>query len=150
LRIHRLAERRATGSVLIFEDDVVFVPDFQRKIYPVLKELETQDWDVFYLFSPQQGTNDIDGERGRILERFPSGLLRISGTKNVHAYAINGRSLPSLVERLNLEYISGLHLQKRVIDKSLPSLGLRCFGVDEDLVSQSEGFESATKGLSNP
>jgi hypothetical protein len=147
LRIHRLAERRGTGSVLIFEDDVVFVPNFHERIRPVLEDLITQDWDVFYLFRPQQGTNDIDGERGRILERFPSGLLRISGTKNVHAYAINGRSLPSLVQKLNLKYIAGLHLQKRVIDKSLPSLGLRSFGVDQDLVSQSEDFESATKGL---
>lgn len=56
---HRLlfhyAKRHQLESILIFEDDVVFCEDFLEKIGPILTELRTCDWDVFYLFKPRKG-----------------------------------------------------------------------------------------------
>jgi GR25 family glycosyltransferase involved in LPS biosynthesis len=146
LKVQKRALKELPAHVVIFEDDIEFVPNFKEKVEPILADLLKQDWDLFYFYKPQKGRYyDLDGDRGEVLESYPSGLLKITGTVHSHAYAINAKSLPKIVERYNIDYIKNLHLQIRVIDKSLPSLRLKTFAANEDLVYQSVKFESATK-----
>ena len=147
LKIHRMGLKRPNDNLLVLEDDIQFIEGFKSKIEPVLRELQSHDWDLFYFFKPVKGNSDLSGKRGEIIHKYHSGLMRITGTINSHAYAINKSSLPNLVKTYNLDYINKLHPQIRIIDKSMPNLPLKIFAVDQDFIFQCEDFESATKNV---
>lgn len=143
--IHKLAQKKHKENVVIFEDDICFVDNFKAKINPILKDLQHQDWDIFYFFKPVKGyRSDYDARRGDIIETFDSGLVKTIGTINTHALAINIKNIDKIVNTYNLEYIKQLPLQIRIIDKSLSNSGLNMFACNEDLIYQSEKFPSST------
>lgn len=149
LDVHRLANKECNNNFIIFEDDITFVDNFFEKVAPIIEELKTKDWDIFYFHKPVKGGGDIEGNRGEIMEEYDSGLLKITGTIHTHAYAININSLPKIIKKFNLNYIKNLHLQIRVIDKSIATLKLNYYACNEDLIYQNldQNFLSATKNL---
>ena len=145
INLHKQAREKHNNNVAIFEDDICFVDNFKEKIKPILADLDNQDWDIFYFFKPIKGNpSDYDAQRGYILEKFDSGLVKTIGTINTHATAINIKNIDKIINTYNLDYIKQLPLQIRIIDKSLSNSGLNMYACSEDLIYQSEKFPSST------
>jgi len=142
---HR-AKRHALESILIFEDDVVFCEDFIEKISPILTELRTCDWDIFYFFKPRKGGHDLDGNRGDIIGSHHSGLVKTTGSIMTHAYAIHSRCIDLLIEKTNPEYMRDhIPFEIRAIDKAIAHLNLSCYACSTDLTYQNPDLHSSIK-----
>jgi GR25 family glycosyltransferase involved in LPS biosynthesis len=76
-------------SVLMFEDDVLFINDYLNTINSAIEELPT-DWDMFYL----------GGNICRSIFRFSEHLGRLTHAQATHAYGVNKIFLPYLVSHL--------------------------------------------------
>ena len=77
LRILEYAEKNKLDNVLIFEDDIVFVDDFNQKFDSYFSEIPN-DWDMIYF----SGTN-VGG-----LESVTENIWRTFGTLTAHSYII--------------------------------------------------------------
>lgn len=146
LELHKLTQKKHDSNVIIFEDDISIVEDFKIKIEPILKDLQKQDWDIFYFFKPFKGnlSDDYGTHRGEIVEEFDSGLVKTIGTINAHAMALNINNIDKIRAVYNLKFIKTLPLQIRVIDKSLAASGLNMYACNEDFIYQSDEFHSST------
>lgn len=146
LELHKLAQKKHSNNVIIFEDDISFTNNFKQKLEPILKDLIEQDWDIFYFFKPFKGnaSDDYGTGRGEIIEEYNSGLLKVQGTINAHAMALNINKIDKIRQIYNISFIKKLPLQIRVIDKSLAATNLNMFACNEDFIYQSEDFHSST------
>jgi hypothetical protein len=85
---HRLALRRAklagVSAVLIFEDDVVFAPDFHERLADI--ELP-EDWGIFYLGCRHWQRPESAGQR----------LVRVTRALDMHAYAVRAEHFERLL-----------------------------------------------------
>ncbi len=146
LELHKLAQKKHSTNVIIFEDDISFVDNFKQKLDPILEDLKGRDWDIFYFFKPFKGnlSDDYGTGRGEVLQEFDSGLLKVQGTINAHAMALNIKNIDKIRQVYNLNFIKKLPLQIRVIDKSLAATKLNMFACNEDFIYQSEDFHSST------
>ena len=85
---HRLALRRAklagVSAVLIFEDDVVFAPDFHERLADI--ELP-EDWGIFYLGCRHWQRPESAGQR----------LVRVTRALDTHAYAVRAEHFERLL-----------------------------------------------------
>lgn len=145
LNIHRLVKNNNTHNALVLEDDICFVDDFKVKVKPILEELKNQDWDIFFFYKPIKGNrSDYDAHRGDIIKRYNSGLLKIAGTINSHAYAINIKNIDKILSTYNLDFIKQIPRQIRLIDKSISQANLNFYACNEDLIYQEERFPSST------
>lgn len=146
LELHKLTQKKHSENVIIFEDDISIVEDFKTKLEPILEDLQAKDWDIFYFFKPFKGnlSDDYGTGRGEILQEYDSGLLKIQGTINAHAMALNIKNIDKIRNTYNLNFIKTLPLQIRVIDKSLAATKLNMYACSEDFIYQSEDFHSST------
>lgn len=144
MKIFKEAKSKGLKNFIIFEDDVVFDKDFKEKIKPILKDLEREDWDIFYFFKPQKGQNDLTGNRGEIIETYESGLSKITGTIFTHAYAINSKCLDILIEKLDPMYLwKNSDREVRSLDKAISNLGLNYFACNKNLTKQDPDSKSS-------
>jgi GR25 family glycosyltransferase involved in LPS biosynthesis len=79
------ADRRGYDSVLIFEDDVVFLDDTVAVLTAAVSELDGRDWDLCYLGASRHG------------QEFPTlpdaqVLRRCSPVNGTHALAVHRRA----------------------------------------------------------
>jgi len=140
-KIYELANNENINNFIIFEDDVIFEADFINKINPIIEDLKKVDWDIFYFFQPKKGFNDLNGNRGNVIFRFPSGLVQTTGTILTHAYAINVRCLDKLIEKLNPNYIGEHnHIDIRIIDKAISNLDLNFYACSSDFTYQNKNI----------
>jgi len=79
--IIRQAKENKLKNVLIFEDDCVFVDNFNDKLLKCVNELKNKDWDLFYLGGEPNALCDKAGE---YIYKMNNG-----GAYSTHAYAIN-------------------------------------------------------------
>lgn len=143
-RIFRQAKEEGFESIVVFEDDVVFAEGLQERLLPILEDLKKVDWDLFYFFHPLKGGFDFRGDRGDVLERYPSGLVQTAGTIKTHAYAINCRCLDALIEQTDPYYLSAhLPFEIRAVDKAMANMDLRFFACDSDLAHQDPALYSS-------
>ncbi len=141
LKTWSAARTQNLDNFIVFEDDVVFYTDFLDKIEPIIQDLKTVDWDIFYFFAPKKGRNDLTGNRGEIISSSSSGLVKTTGTILLHAYAVNTKCLDVLLEKLTPEYLEEHnHLDIRVIDKALPNLDLNFYACNIDLAYQNKSL----------
>lgn len=80
-------------SVLVFEDDAVFVPEFGRKVQEFVASVP-DDWDQIYF-----GGQHI-GLRKDFPEAISDDVLRCHNVNRTHAYAIRGRMLAAAYRQL--------------------------------------------------
>lgn len=80
------AARRGWGSVLIFEDDVVF-GDNANELFAAYMEQVPSDWVMIYLGGNHWGWNLGEKNNPR-LERITENVYRTKNTLTTHAYAI--------------------------------------------------------------
>jgi len=91
---HRRAIEQAyddgLDSVLVFEDDVWFDPDFDQRAQQAIASLQATNWDIFYLgFTPKAA-----------LLPAGDGLVRTYGGITTHAIAYHRRAMPTLLDQL--------------------------------------------------
>ena len=67
--------------LFVFEDDALFVEDFNTKLADLYKELP-KDWDMFYL-----GAWHLE------YEKYKEGLVKMKDSYSAHAYGINAHYL---------------------------------------------------------
>jgi GR25 family glycosyltransferase involved in LPS biosynthesis len=78
LAIVRIAKERALENILIFEDDAQFVESFSEQLRPALNELDTLNWNFFYL----GGRMMTDAKKISLY------LAKIGMIYTTHAYAV--------------------------------------------------------------
>lgn len=93
LRILEDALTDRLDSVLVFEDDAVFAPDFGRKVQEFLTAVP-DDWDQIYLGGQHVGL------KKDFPEAIGDGVLRCHKVNRTHAYAIRGRMLSAAYRHL--------------------------------------------------
>ena len=89
-RVIEQAYRDGLDSVLVFEDDLGFDPQFETKIKPTLESLQKKQWDLFYLGMTPKAPLLPAGE----------GLVRTLGGTTTHALAYHRRAMPELLKQL--------------------------------------------------
>lgn len=94
LGILRAAQRLGLQRVAIFEDDLDFVGDFNKRIQPLVERLACTDWSVFY-----GGYHLVQGSRGvckgELVEAQPDELI---GT--THFVVFQGEAIAAAVQYL--------------------------------------------------
>lgn len=85
LRIAQDAMMDGLENYLVLEDDVVFSSDFKKRFPKVMKTLEGEEWDQFYL-----------GGQHLYVETSPpwpwrEGIVRCRNVNRTHAFAVNKR-----------------------------------------------------------
>lgn len=121
-------------SVLVFEDDLAFHPEFQELIQPTMSTLGKTKWDVFYLgFTPKAP-----------LLPAGDGLVRTFGGVTTHAIAYHRRAIPKLLQLLPDEsnVLSFLSRYKSVDRYYWQQLAARmnCYAASPLLVFQRDDF----------
>lgn len=87
LKALRLALQAGYGNILIFEDDVIFVDDFTQRFPAVVDQLQTVEWDLFYLHARYRG----------VVETLTPNLFSAEIAYQTHAYAVSGRKLREII-----------------------------------------------------
>jgi hypothetical protein len=115
-----IAEAKKLGlrNVLVFEDDAVFRGDTLSRLEFALRELERQEWDVFYLGGHKWGRKFKTAPGCQSLE-IPDGLT------TTHAVAYNHTVYDRLLDRLpgGEEEMAAWLADNYAIDQFLPALG---------------------------
>ena len=122
----REARRRGAPSVLIFEDDAAFSPDFAGRFAAGLAELPA-DWDMLHL----GGLHELDPVpvTGRV--------ARLTSTYSTYAYAIRGTAYDAFLT-LNGEALAPVDYNNRELQKELA-----CYGFVPNLVWVDGGYSDA-------
>lgn len=87
------ALRDGLGNVLVLEDDCDFTPRSSAVRESLARSLETTDWDLAYLGHPVA----LDDAPGADIGTW---VAHAGSFQQSHCYAVNGRTLPRLVEFL--------------------------------------------------
>lgn len=136
------ARRMEFKSVLIFEDDVLFIKDF-RRTFEEWSEQVPEDWDMLYLggrhISPLQAVSLEDP-----FSQFRTGVLpnigRITGTYTTHAYAVKSTvwdmilaDQKPLSKQIDVYYQTEIHPR------------VRAYSFCPNLVTQRPGYSDIQK-----
>ena len=133
-RVIENAYREGVESVLVFEDDLCFDPQFETRIRPTITTLSKTPWDLFYLgFTPKAP-----------LLPAGDGLVRTYGGVTTHAIAYHRRAMPELLKRLPdednvLRFLSRYKSVDRYYwQQAAPRM--RCYAASPLLVFQRDDF----------
>lgn len=133
LRLIAGARERGAGSILIFEDDVVFAWRAVRALRRALVELERIDWQMLYL-----------GLDFRVPPtRVSRHLLRTRGAHDNHAYAVHRSAFDFILARVSLEDDQHYHGYPDAVDAVFASEvhpHLNCLAVDPMICWQRPGY----------
>jgi glycosyl transferase, family 25 len=113
----REAERRGAPSVLIFEDDAAFSPDFMARFAACAAELPA-DWAMLHL----GGLHELDPVP--VSER----VARLTSTYSTYAYAVRHTAYAAFLA-LNGQALAPVDYNNRELQKELP-----CYGFVPNLV----------------
>ena len=125
--IIKKAKSENLDNVLIFEDDVEFIPEFNLKIIPILEQLKKEPWDMIYF-----GTC---GKRITEKKEYNQYLDRLFRCWCLHSYAIKYtvyNDLIELFENNNGEAVDNLY--PKIFDK------INVFVSKPELCHQISGF----------
>lgn len=133
-RVMKEAFDAGLESVLVFEDDLTFHPEFQELIHPTMSTLGKTKWDVFYLgFTPKAPLLPA-GE----------GLVRTFGGVTTHAIAYHRRAIPKLLQLLpdESDVLSFLSRYKSVDRYYWQQIAgrMNCYAASPLLVFQCDDF----------
>ncbi len=127
----REAERRGAESVLILEDDVVFHPEFKKR----LEEIKLpRDWGIFYLGCQHVSRPDIHGP----------GIVRCTRAVDMHAVAVHAKYFRAVRKALaHPERISFLATMAN--DQAIAELqtDIPTYAAFPNLAWQRQGFSNA-------
>jgi len=101
----RIAKNNNWDNCLIFEDDCIFVDDFQNKAQNCINDLKNIEWDMFF----------FGGEPMEKVEIITNNIVKINGVYGAHAYAINKSFYDKVLNYpndLNLIDVIYIHLNK--------------------------------------
>ncbi|MEM9348014.1 MAG: glycosyltransferase family 25 protein [Planctomycetota bacterium] len=133
-RVIENAYEEGLDSVLVFEDDLAFKPEFEHLIQPTLATLGKKSWDLFYLgFTPKAP-----------LLPAGDGLVRTYGGATTHAIAYHRRAMTELIRCLPdetnvLRFLSRYKSVDRYYwQKIAPRM--RCYAASPMLVFQRGDF----------
>lgn len=135
---HRRAIEQAYNdgldSVLVFEDDVLFAPDFDQHAQQAVASLQSTAWDIFYLgFTPKAP-----------LLPAGDGLVRTYGGLTTHAIAYHRRAMPAMLRYLPDESrVLRFHSRYKSIDRyywQRVAQKLKCFASRPPLAFQRDDF----------
>lgn len=120
-----LARERRYKNVLIFEDDVVFRPDFLKRWGQVSLQVGRLEYDLLYFYDWQS-------------EQAPSAthLVRISGTLCTHAYCVSARYYDSYLDTMDR------YKQLAAIDQLLLRVDAEKWAIVPNLIGQDGGTSS--------
>ena len=94
LKCIRLAKENNFPYVLILEDDVVFTVDCLDIFYQSFIEVNTLDWDMFYLGANLQAPT----------HRISSNIVKLTRAFTTHAYMVHSRFYDTILNlKLNVE-----------------------------------------------
>lgn len=109
------------GRLLVFEDDALFVEDFNNKLREIYKELP-EDWDMFYL-----------GAWHLQCQPYKEGLVKMIDNYSAHAYGINSHYL--------VEALSSTYKEENIdIALTLKHPHIKAYCAKPALVGQAPGF----------
>jgi glycosyl transferase family 25 len=142
-----LAHARALGwqTVLIFEDDAMFTPEWADVIAPLGAALQDCDWEVCYL-----GFTDAWWPRRKLASLGSRhALYQIHGCTTGHAYVVRARArdwmLAQMPEEANLwPWVARHRISDRWFQRYL-GLHFPVVCVSPELVVQTGGFSDITK-----
>lgn len=95
LRVWEDCLTAGVDSVLLFEDDAAFVPDFVDRVGSFLDAVP-DDWDQIYL-----GGQHLECEKGRLPVAVNSQVIRGHNVNRTHAYAIRGEAMRAIYHQLS-------------------------------------------------
>jgi len=98
--------KKQDKHAMIFEDDVHFINNY-LEIESYLHDLDNLDWDMFYF-----GGN-ICGKITKVSDR----IGKLSHAQSTHAYCVNKRFIPTILEKRNL---IGKHLDLIYTEDIIP------------------------------
>lgn len=117
---------------VIMEDDIVFVPDFKKKITNYFSLLNNNnDWDIFFPYCDYPPTAETD-------------RLFYKATYCLHFYIINKKSISKLINMM----MSSEEPADYVTVKNVKAGKLKCYCSSENLVYQLTTFKSDIKDRS--
>lgn len=137
LRILQRALEQKTESLLIFEDDAVFVDSFTTKLQGFARELP-KDWEFIYL-----GGQHIQREQ-RLPVKLSSHVYRPHNVHRAHAYGLRGkRVMQTIYKHLHSvnDWGTGKHYDHRLGELHQDYPG-GVYVPDTWLVGQGEGFSN--------
>jgi GR25 family glycosyltransferase involved in LPS biosynthesis len=125
LRILQYAKENNLDSVVIFEDDVVFVDDFNDKFNSFFPQIPN-DWDMIYFSGTHLGG----------LESISENVWRTFGTWTTHSYIINKSVYDLFIEKFSLleDVVDVTYAQKHPYIKSymfLPHITYQRAGISD-------------------
>jgi GR25 family glycosyltransferase involved in LPS biosynthesis len=109
LAVVEQARDEACPSVLIFEDDVIFAPDFTTRFAEYIRQLP-DDWDMVF----------FGALHGQPLVKATDNLLRINHSLSTYAYALKDTTYDSFIE-LNRQALTVLDENTRALQKRFNS-----------------------------
>lgn len=97
ISIIKEAKNRNLNNILIFEDDCIFLDNFETDIYKCIEDLKNIDWDIFYL----------GGQPNSACEKVTENIYTIKsgGLYQLHSYAIN-KSIFDLIINMDFTFCS--------------------------------------------
>ena len=121
----KLAKDRGYHRVLIFEDDVIFRPDFVKRWSEIEDKVRTCSFDLFYLF-------DWHADQKEEM----SSLKQISGTVCCHAYSVSAMFYDA--------YLDNVHRHRHLgaIDQLLLRLVATKWATTPNLAGQAAGVST--------
>lgn len=111
-------------TLLLFEDDIEFEPDFKDHLKTILPFLECEKWDMFYFGCYQNGQSEPTKYEN---------IVKVNGAGGFHAVLMKKRVLQSLLCFVPIgpyDWISGQFLHNRY----------NCYASYPCVISQKSGF----------
>lgn len=105
------AKENGYNKILIFEDDCVFVDNFEQKLFGYLKHLP-EDWDMLllgYYAGPNFQKELFDA--GEII-KIPANASKADGLWAAHAYAVNSRIFDDILDSENGAFTENAHTKE--------------------------------------
>jgi len=121
----KLARDRGYDRVIIFEDDVIFRPDFAKRWSEIVDDVRTCSFDLFYLY-------DWEGEQKEEV----TSLKQISGTVCCHAYSVSATYFNAFLDNVHRYRHLG------AIDQILLRLEAIKWATTPNLAGQSAGVST--------
>jgi len=132
LAVVEQARDYAKPSVLIFEDDVVFAPEFNSKFADYVKRLP-DDWDIVF----------FGGLHGQPLTKVADNVMRVTHSLSTYAYALKHTIYDGFIE-LNRQALAVLDENTRALQKRF-----NCYCFMPHLAWVEEDYSDVREEMSN-